>query len=105
MRKKIDQLELFKHFKEKIKFKFSYVMQENTIVPQERNTVLQTNKWNQKISYGIIRRKMIDFLPVALVVNDKNQYAISFLDISVIFFIASIICLPRMALPSYCRLL
>ncbi len=56
-------------------------MQEYTLVPKDRNQILEANKWDQKIHNGIIRRKMIDFLPVALVVNDKNQYAISFLDL------------------------
>ena len=68
-------LELIQAVIPKVKYegvKFNYILPKNAMVPKIRNGLQKSSGYSELLKQGIIERKMIDKIEVALVLNEKQ---------------------------------
>ena len=68
-------LELIQAVIPKVKYegvKFNYILPKNAMVPKIRNGLQKSSGYAELLKQGIIERKMIDKIEVALVLNEKQ---------------------------------
>ena len=68
-------LELIESLLAKIKqsgIKFNYILSQQTIVPKKRADLLKDAGFNDLLKQGLVERRMVDKMPVAVILNEKE---------------------------------
>jgi hypothetical protein len=52
--------------------KFRYILPQKAIVPKKRTNLLKTSGFYELLKAGLVERKMIDIIQVAVVLNEKQ---------------------------------
>lgn len=68
-------LELIESLLAKIKqsgIKFNYILSQQTIVPKKRADLLKDAGFHDLLKHGLVERRMVDKMPVAVILNEKE---------------------------------
>jgi predicted transcriptional regulator len=68
-------LELIESLLAKIKqsgIKFNYILSQQTIVPKKRADLLKDAGFHDLLKQGLVERRMVDKMPVAVILNEKE---------------------------------
>lgn len=68
-------LELIETLLAKIKqgrIKFNYILSQQTVVPKKRTDLLKDAGFNDLLKKGLVERRMVDKMPVAVILNERE---------------------------------
>src|SRR5215203_2581384 len=68
-------LELIETLLAKIKqsrIKFNYILSQKTVVPKKRTDLLKDAGFNDLLKKGLVERRMVDKMPVAVILNERE---------------------------------
>jgi hypothetical protein len=54
------------------RIKFNYILSQQTIVPKKRTDLLKDAGFQDLLKKGLVERRMVDKMPVAVILNEKE---------------------------------